>query len=93
MRIGCFLRVRVSSHSGESPVKSGRIAEGVKAMTTRQTERKRALLDDETIWEIRRRLAAGEFQHDIAADLGINQGRVSEVNTRKRCPANDNGPR
>jgi hypothetical protein len=60
-------------------------------MNYRQTaNRKRALLDDETIWEIRRRLAAGEFQHDIAADLGINQGRVSEVNTGKRRPANDN---
>jgi hypothetical protein len=52
--------------------------------------RKRVLLDDEAIWEIRRRLAAGELQHDIAADLGINQGRVSEVNTGKRRPANDN---
>jgi hypothetical protein len=29
------------------------------------------------------------MQHDIAADLGINQGRVSEVNTGKRKPAND----
>lgn len=48
------------------------------------------LLDDEAIWEIRRRLASGDFQHDIAADLGINQGRVSEVNTGKRIPANDN---
>jgi hypothetical protein len=53
--------------------------------------RKRVLLDDEAIWEIRKRLAAGDLQHDIAADLGINQGRVSEVNTGKRCPANDNG--
>lgn len=52
--------------------------------------RKRALLDDETIWDIRRRLASGEFQHDIAADLGINQGRISEINTGKRRPSNDN---
>lgn len=52
--------------------------------------RKRTPLSDETIWEIRRRLARGEYQHDIAADLGINQGRVSEVNTGKRRPANDN---
>ena len=59
-------------------------------MKNDQTNRKRALLDDETIWEIRRRLAAGEYQHDIAADLGINQGRVSEVKTGKRRPANDN---
>ena len=33
---------------------------------------------------VRERLAAGEFQHDIAADLGWNQGRVSEVKNGKR---------
>lgn len=33
---------------------------------------------------VKARLAAGEFQHDIAADLGWNQGRVSEVKTGKR---------
>ena len=59
-------------------------------MLNEQTKRKRAPLNDETIWEIRRRLALGHYQHDIAADLGINQGRVSEVNTGKRQPANDN---
>jgi predicted XRE-type DNA-binding protein len=59
-------------------------------MTNRPAKRERAKLTDETIREIRRRLARGEFQHDIAADLGINQGRVSEVNTGKRRPANDN---
>lgn len=52
--------------------------------------RYRAPLTDETIYEIRRRLASGELQHDIAADLGLNQGRVSEVKTGKRRPANDN---
>lgn len=35
----------------------------------------------EIIW---RRLRAGELQHDIAADLGLNQGRISEINTGKR---------
>lgn len=55
-----------------------------------QTNRKRAQLNDETIHEIRRRLALGHFQHDIAADLGVNQGRISEVKTGKRRPANDN---
>lgn len=59
-------------------------------MTTRPAKRVRAKLNDETIREILRRLALGEFQHDIAADLGINQGRVSEVKTGKRRPANDN---
>lgn len=55
----------------------------------RPAKRNRAKLNDKTIREILRRLALGEMQHDIAADLGINQGRVSEVNTGKRRPAND----
>lgn len=59
-------------------------------MTTRPAERFRAKLTDETVREIERRLALGHMQHDIAADLGINQGRVSEVNTGKRSSANDN---
>ena len=59
-------------------------------MTTRPAKRARAKLTNETIHEIRRRLALGHFQHDIVADLGINQGRISEVNTGKRVPANDN---
>jgi hypothetical protein len=53
-------------------------------------ERKRTALNDDTIWEIRQRLASGDLQHDIAADLGVNQGRISEVNTGKRRPSNDN---
>lgn len=52
--------------------------------------RKRVMLDDEVIWEVRERLARGDFQHDIAADLGINQGRISEIKTGKRRPSNDN---
>lgn len=32
---------------------------------------------------VKARLAAGEFQHDIAASLGWNQGRVSEVKSGK----------
>ena len=59
-------------------------------MLNDRKKRERALLNDETIWEVRRRLAEGEFQHDIAADLGINQGRISEIKTGKRRPANDN---
>ena len=46
--------------------------------------RKRAKLTDDIIRAIWSRLRKGDFQHDIAADLGINQGRVSEVNTGKR---------
>lgn len=47
-------------------------------------ERHRAPMCEATYRIIRERLALGEIQHDIAADLGINQGRISEVNTGKR---------
>jgi predicted XRE-type DNA-binding protein len=47
-------------------------------------ERVRAPMCEATYRFIRERLALGEMQHDIAAELGINQGRVSEVNTGKR---------
>lgn len=59
-------------------------------MTNRPAKRIRAVLNDHTIREIQSRLALGEMQHDIAADLGIYQGRMSEVKTGKRRPANDN---
>ena len=44
----------------------------------------RAPYSPEVYAEVKRRIAAGEYQHDIAADLNWNQGRVSEVNTGKR---------
>lgn len=44
----------------------------------------RAKLTDEVIRNIWLRLGKGHNQHDIAADLGVNQGRISEVNTGKR---------
>jgi len=47
-------------------------------------KRKRVPYSTEIYREVKRRLALGELQHDIAADLGWNQGRVSEVNTGKR---------
>lgn len=31
------------------------------------------------ILTIQQRVAAGEFQHVIAADYGLNQGRISEI--------------
>ena len=46
--------------------------------------RKRARLTDDIIRKIWIRLHLGDYQHDIAADLGINQGRISEVKTGKR---------
>lgn len=54
-------------------------------------ERPRAPLNAATIRLILERLRKGDIQHDIAADLGINQGRVSEVNTGKRKPALEQG--
>lgn len=44
----------------------------------------RAPYTPEVFCEVMKRLAHGEFQHDIAAELGWNQGRVSEVKTGKR---------
>lgn len=44
----------------------------------------RVPLNDETIRKVWARLRKGHHQHDIAADLGINQGRISEINTGKR---------
>ena len=49
----------------------------------------RAPYSPEVFCEVKRRLANGEFQHDIAADLGWNQGRVSEVKTGKRGAGGD----
>ena len=51
-------------------------------------ERYRAPMCEATYRLVRSRLAIGEIQHDIAADLGINQGRISEVNTGKRGDPN-----
>lgn len=44
----------------------------------------RSPLTDETIRWIWGRLQEGDMQHEIAADLRINQGRISEINTGKR---------
>ena len=45
---------------------------------------RRSQLTRNEIAYIKSRLLKGDLQHDIAAALGINQGRVSEVNTGKR---------
>ncbi len=49
-----------------------------------QTGRNRVKLSDSVVRNIMERLRRGEYQHDIAADYGINQGRISEINTGKR---------
>jgi hypothetical protein len=38
----------------------------------------------EDVLEIKRRLLVGDYQHDIAATYGLNQGRISEIKTGKR---------
>lgn len=53
-------------------------------MVDEKLGRKRARLTDDVIRKIWERLKRGHYQHDIAADLGINQGRISEVRTGKR---------
>ena len=35
---------------------------------------------------IKARLRRGEYQHRIAADYDLNQGRISEIATGKRFP-------
>lgn len=59
-------------------------------MASPKTGRLRAPLNPETYRAIKLRLAIGDLQHDIAADLGLNQGRISEVKTGKRGADNDN---
>lgn len=44
-------------------------------------------LSPDDIKRIKLRLRRGDYQHDIAADYGLNQGRVSEINTGKRFAA------
>ena len=67
-----------------SPVKLVVSTEGQPVIVERPKRPERAPYTPEVFCEVKRRLANGEFQHDIAADLGWNQGRVSEVKTGKR---------
>lgn len=39
-------------------------------------------LSPDQIKDIQRRILNGEFQHDIAALYGLNQGRISEMKQR-----------
>ena len=50
----------------------------------RPSRRKRFPLSDEAIADIYARIRAGDHHHDIAADYGVNPGRVSEINTGRR---------
>ena len=98
-RASCAILVGAHSRSdpdldpfpcSDSPVKRRRFrgkSETVKHVDVKK-ERSRAPMCEATYAVIRARLALGEIQHDIAADLGINQGRISEVNTGKRGDPN-----
>lgn len=73
------------SHTGRVP--SSPVANHGKDISVTHGDppkRKRAPYTAAVFREVKLRLAAGEMQHDIAADLGWNQGRISEVNTGKR---------
>jgi hypothetical protein len=50
----------------------------------RPSKRERAPYSSDIYREVKERLAMGHLQHDIAADLGWNQGRISEVKTGQR---------
>ena len=41
-------------------------------------------LTPDQVSKIKARLVPGEFQHRIAADFDLNQGRISEIATGKR---------
>ena len=41
-------------------------------------------LTPEQVSSIKARLVRGEYQHRIAADYDLNQGRISEIATGKR---------
>jgi len=41
-------------------------------------------LSPDDIAQIKAKLLSGQFQHEIAAEYGLNQGRISEINTGKR---------
>lgn len=70
------------SHTGRGPVKP--VVRGKDPTMYERPKRKRVPYSSDIYREVKLRLAAGELQHDIAADLGWNQGRISEVNTGKR---------
>jgi hypothetical protein len=40
----------------------------------------------EDVAVIKSRLLQGDFEHRIAADYDLNQGRISEIKTGKRWP-------
>jgi hypothetical protein len=53
-------------------------------MASKRHHRPSPRLTHENAAIIKKRLAEGEFQHRIAADFGVNAGRISEINTGKR---------
>ena len=48
--------------------------------------RKPKRLKESDVPLIKKRLKLGEFQHRIAADYDVNQGRISEINSGKSWP-------
>lgn len=52
--------------------------------------RKLTFEDATQVWLMR---WSGMYQHDIAAHLGVNQGRISEILTGKRYPGSEGAAR
>lgn len=58
---------------------AGQMPKEAKLTKLQNKRRERAPRTPEVFREIKRRLAEGHLQHDIAADLGWNQGRIADV--------------
>jgi uncharacterized protein involved in type VI secretion and phage assembly len=75
--------------TADSPVKpdDGSKTEAIMAFEKNHSARKhgRALTYEDAV-QILMRLRRQEYQHHIAADFGINQGRVSEIKNGHRFP-------
>lgn len=74
---------RLPSRNRASERVGGGSGQGAAIMRAAKTSPALTCGDAVEIW---RRRAQGEAQHAIAADLGVNQGRVSEVLSGKRFP-------
>ena len=56
------------------------------SITIYPQKRRSPVVTSEMATKIKAMLKAGMNQHDIAAQFGVNQGRVSEINTGMKFP-------
>lgn len=78
--------VTMATHNGAGQALKLIVSQKVKPMSQNDNDKSKVPSEAEAvaIWLM---LFEGHHQHDIAAALGYNQGRISEVKTRKRHPA------